>query len=264
MILLPQTHKKKNPGFDFRLPTSVFCLLISAFCLLVAPAHAQSINFNMGTESGGSTASQIIQMVGLITVLSLAPSIIMMVTSFVRIVVSLSLLRTALGLQQTPPNMVIISLALFLTFFIMTPTFNKAYEDGIKPMMDQKIEEKAALPLIIKPFHDFMIRYTREKDLKLFMDMAKKPADMKADDIPLHVLIPAFMISELRRAFEIGFMLFLPFLIIDMVVSSILLAMGMMMLPPSVVALPFKIIFFVLVDGWYLVVGSLVKSYGTV
>jgi len=187
---------------------------------------------------------------------------LMMVTSFVRIVVSLSLLRTALGLQQTPPNTVIISLAMFLTFFIMAPTFNKAYEDGIKPLMAEKIKEEDALKLTAKPFHDFMMHYAREKDLKLFADIAKLPATTKAEDVPYHIVIPAFMISELRRSFEIGFLLFLPFLIIDMVVSSILMAMGMMMLPPSVVALPFKIIFFVLVDGWYLVVGSLVKSYG--
>jgi flagellar biosynthesis protein FliP len=202
--------------------------------------------------------------VALVTVLSLAPSILMMVTSFVRIVVSLSLLRTALGMQQTPPNMVIISLAMFLTFFIMAPTFNKAYDEGIKPMMEEKIKEEEALKLTAKPFHDFMMRYAREKDLKLFADMAKLPAATKAEDVPYHIVIPAFMISELRRSFEIGFLLFLPFLIIDMVVASILMAMGMMMLPPSVIALPFKIIFFVLVDGWYLVVGSLVKSYGVI
>jgi flagellar biosynthesis protein FliP len=235
--------------------------LVGGVCFAF-PAAAQSINLNMGGQEGGSTASQVIQMVALITVLSLAPSILMMVTSFVRIVVSLSLLRTALGLQQTPPNTVIISLAMFLTFFVMAPTFNKAYEEGIKPMMAEKIKEEEALKLTAQPFHDFMIRYAREKDLKLFADMAKLPATVKAVDVPYHIIIPAFMISELRRAFEIGFLLFLPFLIIDMVVSSILLAMGMMMLPPSVVALPFKIIFFVLVDGWYLVVGSLVKSYG--
>lgn len=242
--------------------SGAFLFFVALFFLFSFPALAQSITLNVGGEGGGSTASQIIQMVALITLLSLAPSILMMVTSFVRIVVSLSLLRTAIGLQQTPPNTVIISLALFLTFFVMAPTFQKAYDSGIQPLMEQKIDEKAAAPLIIRPFHDFMMRYTREKDLKLFMDMAKQPPETKAADIPIHVLIPSFMISELRRAFEIGFMLFLPFLIIDMVVSSILMAMGMMMLPPSVIALPFKIIFFVLVDGWFLVVGSLVKSYG--
>lgn len=236
-------------------------MLLGLMCA-ACPAAAQSINFNMGGQESGSTASQVIQLVLLITVLSLAPSILMMVTSFVRIVVSLSLLRTALGLQQTPPNTVIISLAMFLTFFIMAPTFNKAYEQGIKPMMEEKLKEEEAIKLTAQPFHDFMMRYAREKDIKLFADIAKMPPTTKVEDVPYHIIIPAFMISELRRAFEIGFLLFLPFLIIDMVVSSILLAMGMLMLPPSVVALPFKIIFFVLVDGWFLVVGSLVKSYG--
>ncbi len=253
---------KKNRKFFF---LSVPFVLALCLCIIgiAFPAAAQSINLNVGgQEGGGSTASQVIQLVILITVLSLAPSILMMVTSFVRIVVSLSLLRTALGLQQTPPNTVIISLAMFLTFFIMAPTFNKAYEQGIKPMMAEKIKEEDAMKLTAQPFHDFMMHYTRDKDLKLFADIAKMPATTKAEDVPYHIIIPAFMISELRRAFEIGFLLFLPFLIIDMVVSSILMAMGMMMLPPSVVALPFKIIFFVLVDGWYLVVGSLVKSYG--
>jgi flagellar biosynthetic protein FliP len=252
--------KKNNSRFLKWLP--VFVVALFGFMGLAFPAFAQSINLNMGGQEGGSTASQVIQLVALITILSLAPSILMMVTSFVRIVVSLSLLRTALGLQQTPPNTVIVSLAMFLTFFIMAPTFNKAYDEGIKPLMAEKIKEEEAFKLTAKPFHDFMMRYTREKDLKLFADIAKLPATVKADDVPYHIIVPAFMISELRRSFEIGFLLFLPFLIIDMVVSSILMAMGMMMLPPSVVALPFKIIFFVLVDGWYLVVGSLVKSYG--
>lgn len=251
-----------------RHPLLSFCTFVGvlglcALGLLANPAWAQSINLNVGGAEGGSTASQIIQMVALITVLSLAPSILMMVTSFVRIIVSLSLLRTALGLQATPPNMVIISLAMFLTFFIMAPTFTKSYEEGIKPYMAEKIKEEEAFKLASAPFHEFMMRYTREKDLKLFADMAKMKEDVKPTDIPFHILVPAFMISELRRSFEIGFLLFLPFLIIDMIVSSILMAMGMMMLPPSVVALPFKVIFFVLVDGWYLVVGSLVKSYGT-
>lgn len=249
--------KKHKSDFIPVLLAALACFICMAF-----PAAAQSINLNVGGQEGGSTASQVIQLVMMITVLSLAPSILMMVTSFVRIVVSLSLLRTALGLQQTPPNTVIISLAMFLTFFIMAPTFNKAYEEGIKPMMAEKIKEEEAVKLTAQPFHDFMMHYAREKDLKLFADIAKLPATTKAADVPYHIVIPAFMISELRRAFEIGFLLFLPFLIIDMVVSSILMAMGMMMLPPSVVALPFKIIFFVLVDGWYLVVGSLVKSYG--
>lgn len=240
--------------------------LVGLFTMgMIDPALAQSINLNMGgAEGGGTTTTQIIQMIALITILSVAPSILMMVTSFIRIIVSLSLLRQAMGLPSTPPNTVMISLAMFLTFFIMAPTFTKSYEEGIRPMMEEKLDEKVAFTKAVKPFHDFMLHYAREKDLKLFMDMGKLSVQTKAEDIPLHILIPSFMISELRRAFEIGFMLFLPFLIIDMVVASILLSMGMVMLPPATVALPFKIIFFVLVDGWYLVVGSLVKSYGVV
>lgn len=243
-------------------PANLFLTVFALFVFFAFPAQAQNLSLNLNGGEGASGPSQIVQMVALITVLSLAPSILMMVTSFVRIVVSLSLLRTALGLQQTPPNTVLISLALFLTFFIMAPTFQKAYEDGVSPYMEQKIEEKEAFEKSVKPFHDFMMRYTRDKDLRLFADIAKLPADTKAEAVPLQVLIPSFMISELRRAFEIGFLLFLPFLIIDMVVASVLMAMGMMMLPPSVISLPFKVIFFVLMDGWFMVVGSLVKSYG--
>jgi flagellar biosynthetic protein FliP len=256
---MPKLHKKKLPLFA--LGTALLGVLGLVF--LAHPAFAQSLNLNVGGAAGASTTSQIIQLVALITILSLAPSILMMITSFVRIIVSLSLLRTALGMQQTPPNMVLVSLALFLTFFIMAPTFQKSYTEGIQPLMENKIDEKAAFTKTVAPFQDFMLRHTRDKDLRLFADMAKLPEGTKVQDVPLHVLVPSFMISELRRAFEIGFLLFLPFLIIDMVVASILMAMGMMMLPPSVVSLPFKIIFFVLVDGWYLVVGSLVKSYGT-
>jgi flagellar biosynthetic protein FliP len=241
---------------------SAVALFLAGLFFFANPALAQNLSLNIGGPGATNTSGQIVQMVALITILSLAPSILMMVTSFVRIIVSLSLLRTALGIQQTPPNMVLISLALFLTFFIMAPTFQKSYEEGVKPLMEQKIDEKTAFTKTVEPFREFMLRYTRDRDLRLFADIAKLPENVKPQDIPLHVLIPSFMISELRRSFEIGFLLFLPFLVIDMVVASILMAMGMMMLPPSVVALPFKIIFFVLVDGWYLVVGSLVKSYG--
>ncbi len=246
----------------FWLRLFLAALFCAAGVLAAPPALAQNLSLNITGGEDGGVSARIIQMLGLITVLSLAPSILMMVTSFVRIVVSLSLLRTALGVQQTPPNMVLVSLALFLTFFIMAPTFQKAYEEGLGPYMEQKISEKEAFSKTVEPFRAFMMRHTRDRDLRLFTDIAKLPENTRIQDLPLQVLIPAFMISELRRAFEIGFLLFLPFLIIDMVVASILMAMGMMMLPPSVISLPFKIIFFVLVDGWYLVVGSLVKSYG--
>ncbi len=229
-------------------------------------AIAQTLSLDLGDNASGtgdgSMAGRIVQMVALLTVLSLAPSILIMMTSFTRIVVVLSFLRTALGTQQTPPNTVMISLALFLTFFVMAPTFQAAYEGGIKPLMNEKISEAEAFEKSIDPFKAFMLKHVREKDLGLFMRLGKIEGIEKAEDTPLQVIIPAFMISELRRAFEIGFMVFLPFLVIDMVTASILMSMGMMMLPPVMIALPFKIVFFVLVDGWYLIAGSLVESFG--
>ncbi len=224
------------------------------------PALAQEINIDLG--QGSSLTARIVQLVALITVLSLAPSILIVVTSFTRIIVVLSLLRSALGVQQTPPNTVLISLALFLTAFIMAPTFQKAYSDGISPFMDEQIEAPEAFQKTVEPFKEFMLAHVREKDLNLFLQMSKTapPADPKAT--PLQVLIPAYLISELNRAFEIGFLIFVPFVVIDMIVASILMSMGMMMLPPVMISLPFKLIFFVLVDGWNLVAGSLVKGFG--
>jgi flagellar biosynthetic protein FliP len=226
-------------------------------------ALAQSLSLDLG-EGGGTVTARIIQLVALITVLSLAPTAIVMVTSFTRIVIVLSLLRTAMGAQQTPPNAVLISLALFLTFFIMQPTFQEASDQGIQPLIDEQITEQEAFTRTLAPLRDFMLRHVREQDLALFMNMAGIEQVETPQDTPMRALIPAFMISELRRAFEIGFLLFVPFLIIDMVVASILMAMGMMMLPPVMISLPFKLIFFVLVDGWYLVVGSLVQSFNPV
>ncbi len=201
------------------------------------------------------------QLIGLITLLSLAPSVLIMVTSFTRIVVVLSLLRTAIGLQTAPPNTVMISLALFLTAFIMAPTLQASYDNGIAPLMAGEMEFEPAFEAAAAPVHSFMLANVREKDVELFLDMSGEELPETASDLPLTILIPAFMISELRRAFEIGFLLFVPFIIIDMVVASVLMSMGMMMLPPVVISLPFKLIFFVLVDGWHLVAGSLVRSF---
>ncbi|MEM8833255.1 MAG: flagellar type III secretion system pore protein FliP, partial [Pseudomonadota bacterium] len=211
---------------------------------------------------GGTVTGRVIQMVAILTILSLAPSILIMMTSFTRIIVVLSFLRTAMGIQQTPPNTVLISLALFLTFFIMAPTLQSAYENGLEPLINESIDEVTAFERGVEPFKEFMLQHTREADLLLFTELSESGPFAEPMDIPLQVLIPSFMISELRRAFEIGFMLFLPFLIIDMVTASILMSMGMMMLPPVMISLPFKVIFFVLVDGWYLVAGSLIQSYG--
>lgn len=261
-----------------QLASVIACITAILFFAGAPQAFAQSINFDMG--QGATTSAKLIQTVLLITVLSLAPSILVMVTCFTRVVVVLSFLRTALGTQSTPPNVVLISLALFLTMFIMQPTFDIAWENGIRPLMNNQIDEETAFDRTVEPFHDFMMKHTRQKDIDLFVSMSKvtnpdsiaaknpaKPttvpkvgADGK-EEVSIRALIPAFMISELRRAFEIGFLLFLPFLIIDMVVASILMSMGMMMLPPSIISLPFKIIFFVLVDGWYLICGSLIQSY---
>jgi flagellar biosynthesis protein FliP len=225
------------------------------------PVAAQDISVNFAPGSG--LTERVIQMIALLTVLSLAPSILVMMTSFTRIVVVLSLLRTALGTATSPPNSVIVSLALFLTAFVMGPTLPQSYAAGVRPLIANEITAEQAFQRASVPLRAFMEKNVRDKDLKLFIDMAKEPEPAKPEDISLRVLVPAFMISELKRAFEIGFLLFLPFLIIDLVVASVLMSMGMMMLPPVVVSLPFKLIFFVLVDGWSLVAGSLIQSYGT-
>jgi len=234
-------------------------VLVLALAVIPTAAGAQSLTLDMG--EGGGLSSRIVQLVLLLTVLSLAPSILIMMTSFIRIVVVLSLLRTAIGVQQSPPNPVIMSLALFLTAFVMAPTFSEAYSAGIAPLMKEEMPIEQALPAAAAPMKEFMLSQTREKDLTLFFDLAKVTPETP-EAAPLHIVTPAFMISELRRAFEIGFMIFIPFLIIDMVISSILMAMGMLMLPPIVISLPFKLIFFVLIDGWRLVAGSLVQSFG--
>jgi flagellar biosynthesis protein FliP len=229
----------------------------SAAAAAPAPAGGLSIDFN----GSGLFTDRLMQIVALITVLSVAPSILIMMTSFVRIVVVLSLLRTAMGLQQSPPNSVIVSLALFLTLFVMTPALKDAYNQGIVPLSNNQITTEQAFDRTTAPLKKFMAAHVREADLKLFMDMSHAKPASSPDQIALTTLAPAFMLSELKRAFEIGFLIFVPFLIIDMAVASILMSMGMMMLPPVVISLPFKLIFFVLVDGWRLVAGSLVESY---
>ena len=239
-------------------------LLVLGLILVAAaaePAVAQSINLDFG-DGGGSATGRILQLIALLTVLSVAPAILIMVTSFTRIVIVLSFLRSALGTQQTPPNMVLVSLALFLTGFIMAPVLEKSYTEGISPLIEEKIQGREAFDKTMAPVRTFMLSQVRDRDLALFIRLSKVPAPAKAEETPLKVLVPAFMISELRRAFEIGFLIFLPFLVIDMVVASVLMSMGMMMLPPVMISLPFKVIFFVLVDGWYLVAGSLIQSFG--
>jgi flagellar biosynthesis protein FliP len=245
-------------------------LLASLLAVLFADAHfaeafAQdiSISFGNGQAGEGGVTERAIQLIAIITVLSLAPAILVMVTSFTRIVVVLSLLRTAIGLQTAPPNAVIISLALFLTGFVMAPAFQTAYDDAVRPLVAGEMEPDQAFERGAAPFRTFMMQNVREKDLALFMDLSRDERPETPEATSLRILVPAFMISELRRAFEIGFLLFVPFLVIDLVIASVLMSMGMMMLPPVIVSLPFKLIFFVLVDGWSLVAGSLVQSFGT-
>lgn len=240
----------------------LLAVVASLLLMGVGEAYAQSLNIDFGEEGEGSATGRMIQIIMIITVLSIAPGILVMVTSFTRIIVVLSFLRSAMGVQQTPPNQVLISLALFLTFFIMAPTFEKAYNDGVLPLINEQISEEEAIKRTALPFHNFMIAHTRDADIRLFAEMVPDLQLERAEDTPYRVLIPAFMISELKRAFEIGFLLFIPFVIIDMLVASILMSMGMMMLPPVMISLPFKLIFFVLIDGWNMVSGSLVQSFG--
>jgi len=241
--------------------TTVAGVVALILAVAASPAAAQDISINLG--QGGGLTERVIQLVALLTVLSLAPSILVMMTSFTRIVVVLSLLRTALGTATAPPNAVIIALALFLTAFVMGPALQRSYDEGILPLANNEISVQQAFDRSTGPLRTFMQKNVREKDLQLFTDLSTEPHPATPAEMSLSILVPAFMISELKRAFEIGFLLFLPFLIIDLVVASVLMSMGMMMLPPVVVSLPFKLIFFVLVDGWSLVAGSLIQSYGT-
>lgn len=238
----------------------VLASAITAMAAIATPVAAQQLSLDFG--DGASTSGRIVQLVILLTVLSIAPAILVMITSFTRIVVVLSLLRQSMGAQSSPPNMVLLSLALFLTGFVMMPTFQASYNQGLKPLIENQIDEEEAFTRSVEPFRHFMLSQVRDQDLRLFIDLSNTPNIAAAEDAPLHALIPAFMISELRRAFEIGFLIYLPFLIIDMAVASVLMSMGMMMLPPITISMPFKLVFFVMVDGWYLICGSLVQSFG--
>lgn len=236
-------------------------LILALALLLPAAAAAQSLNIDLGAAGQAGATSRLVQLMAVITVLSLAPSLLVMVTAFTRIVIVLSLLRSALSTQGTPPNTVLIGLAMFLTFFVMQPVLDQAWTSGLLPMTQGRVPEMEGLRLAAEPFRRFMTDNLRPADLQLFLDLARLPDPVTADQTPWRALVPAFMVGELRRAFEMGFLLFLPFMVIDMVVASVLMSLGMMMLPPNVVALPFKLIFFVLVDGWRLVCGSLVQSF---
>jgi len=235
---------------------SVLCLTVCA-----AGAEAQSLNIDLGQTGQAGATGRLVQLTALVTILSLAPSLLVMVTAFTRIVIVLSLLRSALSTQGTPPNMVLIGLALFLSFFVMQPVLDQAWVGGLQPMTDGRVSEVEGLKLASAPFHRFMVSNLREGDLQFFLELGRLPTPASPEGAPWRAVVPAFLIGELRRAFEMGFLLFLPFLVIDMVVASVLMSLGMMMLPPNAVSLPFKLIFFVLVDGWRLVAGSLVQSF---
>jgi flagellar biosynthetic protein FliP len=227
------------------------------------PSSLPSIQINVGQGQIGGGAAVTVQILFLLTILSLAPAIMVMVTSFTRIVVVLSFLRQALGTPQVPPNQVLISLALFVTFFVMAPVWHRVHGEAIQPLMENQISQEVAFEKAVVPIREFMLKQVREKDLGLFIQMAHIPTPRNISEVPTYVIIPAFMTSELKTAFQIGFLIYIPFLILDMVVASVLLSMGMMMLPPVMISLPFKIMLFVLVDGWTLVVGSLVRSFNS-
>lgn len=230
---------------------------------LGSAAGAQQIDLGGLAQADGTTVGYIIQMFGLLTVLSVAPGLLIMVTSFTRFVIAFSILRSGMGLQSTPANLVLISLSLFMTFYVMSPAIDQAWNSGVQPLMANQITQQVAVERISSPFRDFMARNVRDKDYDLFADLARERGEtnLARDTVDLRVLVPAFMISEIRRGFEIGFLIVLPFLVIDLIVATITMAMGMMMLPPTVISLPFKIMFFVLIDGWNLLVGSLVRSF---
>jgi flagellar biosynthesis protein FliP len=245
------------------LKTFTSLLLLLALCspAFAAPPNPRSININLDGASGKQSYSIPVQILLFLTLLTFLPAIILSITSFTRIAIVFHFLRQAMGTAETPSNQIILGLTLFLTFFIMSPIVEQINDDALQPMMAGALSQTQALEAAVKPLRVFMMKYTREKDLALFLNIAKKPRPRNADDIPTNVMIPAFMISELKTAFQIGFVLFLPFLVIDMVVATVLLSMGMMQLPPVMVSMPFKILLFIMVDGWNLIVGSLVKSF---
>ncbi|AJC89343.1 flagellar type III secretion system pore protein FliP [Campylobacter lari] len=241
----------------------LLALFLSSLALLGAEATIPTVNLSLSAPNSPQQLVTTLNIVIVLTILALAPTIVFVMTSFLRLVVVFSFLRTALGTQTMPPNTILVTLALILTFFIMEPVATKSYNEGIKPYIAEQIGYEEAFTKGVKPFKDFMLKNTREKDLALFYRIRKLENPKTIDDVPLTVLVPAFMISELKTAFEIGFLLFLPFLVIDMVVSSVLMAMGMMMLPPVMISMPFKLLIFVLVDGWNLLIQNLVKSFLT-
>ena len=248
--------------------TILLLLALTVSILSPSPAISETISttnpllkVDLNRDDDNGELSVVLEIFLLLTVLSLAPAILIMVTSFTRIVIVLSILRQAIGTQQTPPNQIIIGLSLFLTIFVMSPVWQNIHQEAIKPYLDKKITQKEAFTLAVDPLRKFMVKQTREKDLAMLIGIANVKRPNSVEDIPTTVLIPSFIISELKTAFQMGFLLYVPFLILDMVISSILLSMGMMMLPPVMISLPFKLMLFVLADGWNLIIGSIVNSF---
>ena len=239
-------------------PLAVVTLVVAVAA--AGPALAQHVTVDLGNDA--SLAARSIQLITLVTLLSLAPGLAVMVTCFPFVVTVLSLLRQAMGLQQSPPNMVIVSLALFLTWFVMDPVFTRAWQDGVQPLMDGNIAIEAAVPAVVTPFRGFMALRVDPQTFATLRELRPADAAVAMADAPLSLLVPSFMLSEIQRAFEIGFLIYLPFLIIDLVVAAVLMSMGMMMVPPAAVSMPFKLAFFVIADGWTLVASALVRGYG--
>jgi len=259
---ISEKRKAFKAGVGAVLVLALFAVVAPEFCLANTSSSAPYLSVDLGGTGKPGQVAVVLQIFALLTVLSLAPALLIMLTSFTRIVIVLSVLRQAIGTHQMPPNQIIVGLSLFLTFFIMTPVWQEVNQNALQPYLDKKISQEEALERASKPVRGFMFKQTREKDLALLVDISAIKRPENRDEIPLSVLIPSFIISELKLAFQMGFMLYVPFLIIDMVVASVLLSMGMMMLPPIMVSLPFKLMLFVLADGWYLIVGSLVKGFG--
>ncbi len=243
----------------------LWILLLLAVASVLVPGIAMAQTPDLSSlipQSGGTQTGRIVQIVGILTVLSIAPGLLVMVTSFTRFAIAFSFLRSGLGLQTTPANLILVSLSLFMTFYVMAPTFDRSWQTGLKPLIDNQMTETEAYPKITEPFRVFMLAQVRDKDLKLFDDLAKSSIKtLDKANIDLRILVPAFMISEIRRGFEIGFLIVLPFLVIDMIVATVTMSMGMMMLSPQIISLPMKILFFVLIDGWNMLVGNLIRSY---
>jgi len=241
---------------------SCLALLCLALPVMAEPLTVPTVSVGLGKASKPGDVATVIQIFFLITILSLAPALLIMTTSFTRIVVVLSFLRGAIGTQQAPSNQIVIGLALFITFFVMSPVWQQVNTQAFRPYKAGEISQEQAMDRAVAPMRKFMLSQVREKDLALFLSLSKMPRPRNADEIPTLTIIPAFMISELQTAFQIGFLIYIPFLVVDMVVASVLMSMGMMMLPPVMISLPFKILLFILVDGWALVIGSIVKSFG--